>query len=322
MSHPLATLIPSQSSVLWVASSGGHFAQLKRIEVSADHSSSSHWVTFDTPQTVGALTPSKEVTYVKYVAPRDFMNTVRAAIKVLPLLRSRRFDLAMSTGSALAAAVLPLARALGIRSIYVESIARTDGPSLTGRLMAFTPGIETYTQYRSWSDGRWKFAGSVLDTWRGSNVDDLEIIDRPLNIFVTLGTIKPYRFDRLIEAVLSVTSPDDRVTWQLGCTDRSDLEGISQVQITPSQFEQYVREADVVVTHAGVGTILQMLDLGSMPVVAPRSKMHGEHVDDHQHLITRELTSRGLSETLDLDAPLREPLLRAAAATVNRTEKK
>ncbi len=38
----------------------------------------------------------------------------------------------------------------------------------------------------------------------------------PLNILVTLGTIAPYRFDRAVDAVLSLIREGDEVTWQLG----------------------------------------------------------------------------------------------------------
>lgn len=319
-SHPLAALIPEGASVLWAASSGGHFAQLKRIEEASSVSPESHWVTFDTPQTAGALEAREDVTYVDYVSPRDVKNTLKAARRIKPLIDSRPFDLAISTGSALAAAVLPLTRARGIRSVYVESIARTDGPSLTGRLMALCPGVETFTQYRSWADRRWKFVGSVLDTWRAPTHQISDTTNRPLKIFVTLGTIQPYRFDRLIDAVASVTRPGDQVTWQVGCTDRQDLIGEVHDQLTPGEFHRRATEADVVVTHSGVGTILQLLDMGTLPVIAPRSKAHAEHVDDHQHLITTELSERNLSRTLDLDFPDRTTLLDAGSSKVLRAE--
>lgn len=291
-SHPLSVLVPVGANVLWAASSGGHFAQLKRVEEATDAGRHSHWVTFNTPQTAGALTGREDVTYVDYIAPRDLLKTLRAARKVWMLTNSRRFDLSISTGSALAAAVLPIARRRGIRSLYVESIARTKGPSLTGRLMALWPGIKTFTQYKAWSNGKWKFVGSVLDTWRPNQSALTDTSDRELRIFVTLGTIKPYRFDRLVDAVAAIARPGDSVAWQLGCTDRSDLFGDVYDQMTPAEFMQRAQEADVVVTHAGVGTILQLLDLGTLPVVAPRSKSHEEHVDDHQHLITAELADR------------------------------
>ena len=43
-----------------------------------------------------------------------------------------------------------------------------------------------------------------------------------------------------------------------------------------------MREADVVVTHAGVGSVLCARQAGHVPVVVPRLHRFGEHVDDHQ----------------------------------------
>ena len=61
------------------------------------------------------------------------------------------------------------------------------------------------------------------------------------------------------------------------------------------RFLTEASRADVVITHAGVGTILQLLDLGVFPLVAPRLAVHREHVDDHQMQIARELDRFGLA---------------------------
>lgn len=51
--------------------------------------------------------------------------------------------------------------------------------------------------------------------------------------------------------------------------------------------------AQAVVTHAGVGSILCARDAGHVPVVVPRLRRYGEHVDDHQAELTRTLEERG-----------------------------
>ncbi|MCQ1951078.1 hypothetical protein NNX28_14235 [Arthrobacter sp. zg-Y859] len=60
------------------------------------------------------------------------------------------------------------------------------------------------------------------------------------------------------------------------------------------EFMKAAEDADVVVTHAGVGTVLQLLELGKSPVVVPREKARSEHVDDHQSQICDLLSERGL----------------------------
>lgn len=58
-----------------------------------------------------------------------------------------------------------LARARRLRCHYIESAARSDGPSVTGRLMSLIPGVFVYSQYTSWADGRVALRGSVFDSF-------------------------------------------------------------------------------------------------------------------------------------------------------------
>ena len=57
---------------------------------------------------------------------------------------------------------------------------------------------------------------------------------------------------------------------------------------------ELIREARVVVTHAGVGTILVALKNGKRPLVVPRLVRYGEAVDDHQLDLGRRLAEQGL----------------------------
>lgn len=50
-------------------------------------------------------------------------------------------------------------------------------------------------------------------------------------------------------------------------------------------------EADCVVTHAGCGSIRDALSAGHVPVVVPRRRHLGEHIDDHQLDLWRALAA-------------------------------
>ncbi len=54
-----------------------------------------------------------------------------------------------------------------------------------------------------------------------------------------------------------------------------------------------VEQADAVVTHAGVGSILMAAELGKTPIVMPRRKELGEAVDDHQYHLANALAAEG-----------------------------
>jgi UDP-N-acetylglucosamine transferase subunit ALG13 len=56
---------------------------------------------------------------------------------------------------------------------------------------------------------------------------------------------------------------------------------------------RYFDEAEKVITHAGVGSILCATRAGHLPVVVPRRHDLGEHVDEHQAELTARLELRG-----------------------------
>jgi UDP-N-acetylglucosamine transferase subunit ALG13 len=52
--------------------------------------------------------------------------------------------------------------------------------------------------------------------------------------------------------------------------------------LTREEFENYLSNANAIITHGGAGTILQVFKIGKVPIVIPRRKAFGEHVNDHQ----------------------------------------
>lgn len=306
---------PSGAKVLWVCSSGGHLSELFKINEGMLAADDSVWVTCDSPQSRGML-GSRRALFVRYVAPRDLGGALRAAYQLVPVLRRERFDMCISTGAAVAAGILPMVAATGTPTYYIESVARTTAPSLTGRLMALAPRVQTYCQYQEWASPTWPYAGSLLDGWKASGSP---IGSRPLRILVTLGTIRPYRFDRAVNAVLQLMRRGDEVVWQLGATSRPELPGEVHAEIEPSRLTELARRADVVVAHAGVGSILHLFENGVSPALVVRSDRFGEHVDNHQQALATATASRGLATVLDLNRPSREALLTAAGRVVAST---
>ncbi|MDD2698434.1 MAG: glycosyltransferase [Arcobacteraceae bacterium] len=92
-----------------------------------------------------------------------------------------------------------------------------------------------------------------------------------MKIFVTVGTTK---FDSLIKSVdENLLDLDYEVTMQ-----------ISDGNYKPKHFEftneiqKYFREADVVITHAGAGSIYELLELGKKIIIVPNF----DRIDKHQ----------------------------------------
>ena len=109
-------------------------------------------------------------------------------------------------------------------------------------------------------------------------------------IFVTIGTSEP--FDRLLRAL--PRAGDEELVVQAG---ESSLQLDNARHLPYVSFErlvELVRAARVVVTHAGVGTIMVALANGKRPVVMPRLARFGEAVDDHQLGLARRLADAGI----------------------------
>ncbi|HEX7290208.1 MAG TPA: glycosyltransferase [Conexibacter sp.] len=314
---PTASSPPRASRTLLVASTGGHLSQLHALapRIPDADPADRTWVTFDTPQS-RSLLAGEDVVFVRYTAPRDWRSIARNLAPAWRLLGDGRFGHVISTGSGIALTFLPLARAKGLPTTYVESAARSEGPSMTGRLLARVPGVRLGTQYHAWADERWRYVGSVLDGWAPAErvAGEAAPIRR---VVVTLGTI-PYDFRRLVERLLALLPPAAEVTWQTGATDVAGLPIAARAQMPGDELEAAIRAADVVVAHAGTGSALAVLGAGKCPLLVPRERAHGEHVDDHQRQIASELAGRGLALHRSVEQLTLADLQAAAAARIVR----
>jgi UDP-N-acetylglucosamine transferase subunit ALG13 len=109
-------------------------------------------------------------------------------------------------------------------------------------------------------------------------------------ILLTLGT-HPQPFERVVDWVLDL---GEEVVVQHGSTPpRPDAPNTVWHEFLDHEvLGGLMACADLVICHAGVGTVMSALRLGRTPVVMPRLMDRGEHVDDHQLQITRALASR------------------------------
>ncbi|MDR7160112.1 glycosyltransferase [Arthrobacter sp. BE255] len=296
--------------VLIVASTGGHLTQavkwFKRLGFAPD----SMFVTFDSAQSRSLLRDLPHY-YVPYVAPRDYRSLLLATFKMLSRESGRDYEAIVSTGAGLALACLPISWVKRKKFYYIESVSRFQGPSLTGRIIERIPGVRRFTQHAGYASPKWRLAESLLTSYRAESKESTAPEDRPLRIFVSLGTIKPYRFDRIIDGLRPAISPMDQVVWQVGDTTRDDLPGEVFSHVDAEDFADHSSNADVVVTHAGVGTLMALLDAGKKPLVMARRAEHDEHVDDHQLQVTEKLDSLGLISSFS-DTVSRDTLLELA----------
>jgi len=116
-------------------------------------------------------------------------------------------------------------------------------------------------------------------------------------IFVTVGNAKQ-SFKRLIEGVDALAREgllgDEKLIVQNGHTQDAHIEKAElQPFMAPERFSQCLRDASVIIAHAGNGTLIHALREGKTPVVMPRRKHFSEHIDDHQVQIVGLLEQEG-----------------------------
>lgn len=100
-------------------------------------------------------------------------------------------------------------------------------------------------------------------------------------ILVTTGTQLP--FDRLIVAVDEIApSLDEPVFAQIGEAGYRPRNIEWTANLHPVQFDEKVRASSLLVSHAGIGTILRARKHGKPIILFPRQLLHGEHRNDHQ----------------------------------------
>ena len=103
-------------------------------------------------------------------------------------------------------------------------------------------------------------------------------------IFVTVG-LEQFPFDRLLrifDGFVESGTIREPVFGQIGHS-RYEPRHFGFCRFLPfDQMRRRLQEADVVVCHGGVGTILMARSLGKVPLVFPRHAAFGEQLDDHQ----------------------------------------
>jgi UDP-N-acetylglucosamine transferase subunit ALG13 len=109
-------------------------------------------------------------------------------------------------------------------------------------------------------------------------------------IFVTVGAQAP--FNRLIRAVdeWAVARGRSDVFAQIGSTDLLPKSISTKKFMEPLEFRKYVETADVIVAHAGMGSIITALECGKPIIVMPRRGSLKETRNDHQVATARYLS--------------------------------
>lgn len=112
-------------------------------------------------------------------------------------------------------------------------------------------------------------------------------------IFVTVGT--QLAFDRMISTVddWCKINSETEVFAQIGPTELEVHHMQHQKFTTPQKANELFLNAELVVAHAGMGSVLTSLKYRKPLIIMPRKASLGEHRNDHQMATAKWLANRG-----------------------------
>lgn len=148
--------------LLIVCSTGGHLLQMHELH-EAWEPFERVWVTFDKSDS-RSLLRDERVVHAYGPTNRSIKNLLRNLRLALKLLRAERPCAILTTGAGVAVPFAWIGKLLGIPTIYVESVTRIEGLSLSGRLIA-PVAEQLYAQWPELAEpsaGRIRFAGNLF----------------------------------------------------------------------------------------------------------------------------------------------------------------
>lgn len=114
-------------------------------------------------------------------------------------------------------------------------------------------------------------------------------------IFLTVGTHEQ-PFDRVIKEIDQLVEKgviDDEVFIQTGYSNYEPKWCQYSRLITYEDMQKKIAEADIIITHGGPSTFLNVLQYNKVPIVVPRREKFKEHVNDHQIQFLDEVLKKG-----------------------------
>lgn len=114
-------------------------------------------------------------------------------------------------------------------------------------------------------------------------------------IFVTVGT-QPNGFLRClkeVEQLIDKYSITEEVIAQIGNTD-FETEKFTTVRFTgENEFKEYIKNASVVISHAGSGALFNSIKAGKKVIAMARLHDFNEMADNHQTELVKKLSEGG-----------------------------
>jgi len=113
-------------------------------------------------------------------------------------------------------------------------------------------------------------------------------------LFVTVGSMRG-PLPRLTDALAKLPEELQRDIFYQGELP-PELQGAieSKPILSRDEYDHYLSAADLVISHAGLGTILACINAGKKLIIFPRLTEFGEHFNDHQLELVEQILENPL----------------------------
>lgn len=113
-------------------------------------------------------------------------------------------------------------------------------------------------------------------------------------IYVTVGTHEQ-PFNRLVRCVDGLKGNgiiEEEVVIQNGFSDCEIKHCRHKELFTQQEVAENYSNARIIIMHGGPSTMIESIRDGKIPIVVPRQKKYGEHINDHQLEFCRAVSKR------------------------------
>ncbi|OGI15848.1 hypothetical protein A3K63_00605 [Candidatus Micrarchaeota archaeon RBG_16_49_10] len=114
-------------------------------------------------------------------------------------------------------------------------------------------------------------------------------------IFATVGTSK-HDFSRMVKTIDELSKKvEEMVLIQIGHSKHIPQNAMYVKFLNPVDFEKTIKKARVVIISGGSSSLFKCVDNGKKPIIFPRLKKYGEHIDNHQVQLGKGVSKEGLA---------------------------
>lgn len=278
-----------------VASAGGHYNQMINLyKILSISDLSKYFEIYLVFIKRGDTKNNKKIKYFINPTERNIFKTLKNFYQSFKIFQKEKPDLVISTGAGDALASMLIAKLFGKKVIFIESFSRFNSLSLTGKLV-YNFVDKFYVQWKSMLKfKKAEYIGQLL------SIKPIKFKKIKKSIFLTVGT-SSIPFNRLIKFVddIALELKDYTIFGQIGNSNYVPNNFKYERYLTNNEMIDCYRKSNIVICHAGTGSITNALTYSCKVYVMPRLKKYKENVDDHQLEIAENFNKIGVINIID-----------------------